>query len=242
MSVTDMQTWWNTNPWYWSVGTYIGGETGDDVCFVPDRNWVSAIAQQHWQIVFIWNGLQAPCSNNYYKMANDPYLAYTQGVDAANRSYDRLSELGVDEGGAVQYLDIEAFNVNDIYCRNVVNGFIQGWSENLAFKGDRSGVYSNTEAAIRGMINGQCWNTRCPDNVWIAQWPGPDSVWGLGIDDGYWFYHQRLHQAYGDTVECYGGICWLIDSSCQLGQVAGVHYVHNPAFDTSDPRTSHPGC
>lgn len=148
------------------MGIYVGGETADVVgCFKPDANWVESARAMGWGTVFIWDGLQAPCSGNTQKMSSDPELAYNQGVDAANRAFNRLGALGVDSTPSVEYLDIESFDESNISCRDAVNSFIRGWADQLAILGNRSGVYSSACAAIKSLIDGQCFNSRCPDEV-----------------------------------------------------------------------------
>ncbi len=87
MSTADLDAFWNGTP-LWTVGIYIGGETAQDGgCFLPDGAWVTTVRTRGWGIVFIWDGLQAPCTSKTYRMSSNTTTAYDQGVDAANRAF-----------------------------------------------------------------------------------------------------------------------------------------------------------
>ncbi len=249
MSTGELEAFWAGTSLY-TVGIYIGGETAQRVgCFLPDRSWVDAVRNQGWGIVFIWDGLQAPCSRNTYRMSYDTNIAYNQGVDAATRAFIRLTDLGVDEVGSVEYVDIEYYDSSNTPCRNAVNAFLLGWADRLAALGDRSGVYSSSSAAIRGLILGACWNARCPDNVRMARWCSStqitagtcvDTVWGDPyVADGYWYWHQRLRQYRGQHAHSFNGQSLYVDDDCNLGQVARA-WGHDPSGH--DPKTAHPEC
>ncbi len=242
MSTVDLDAFWQGTA-YWTVGIYTGGETAQYVgCFLPDASWVSTVRSRGWGIVFIWDGLQAPCTGQTYRMSWDPGVAYNQGTDAASASYTRVTSLGGDVLGIPEYLDIESYDANNVSCRNAVNAYIRGWSEGLAVRGDVPGVYSGSSGAILGLVLGECWRTRCPDNVWMARWNGVASVWGdSAVADSYWYWHQRMHQFRGGHAHTFNGRTLpSVDDDCNLAPVAGGLENHDPS--EPDPRATHPSC
>ena len=241
MSISEMQTWWDDSP-YSTAAVYIGGESLAS-CFIPDRNWIERVEDQGWGLIFVWVGLQAPCTTYGHRMNADPGVAENQGRNAADAAFLQLTRLGADELGSIEYLDIEAYDVSDSGCVAAVNAFIKGWANRLEGLGDASGLYSNSQGGIRALVLDGCWEVDgCPDNVWMANWNGQPAVWDdPWVPDAFWFFHQRIRQYEGDHTECHGSVCKMIDSNCILGEVAGGEN-HDPADDPSDPKTTHPAC
>jgi len=254
MTPQALQAFWNGTPLY-TVGVYIGGQTATKVgCFIPDRNWVTAVRNQGWGIVFIWDGLQAPCSPNTEKMSKDPNTAYQQGRQAATDAYLKfVNGLGGDEHPTVFYLDLEGNYKFDSTCtsdvnRNAVNNFIRGWvSYHAAAPRDYSGMYSSSSAAIKGMVQDKCWtwNTNCPNYVWMANYNLKSSVWGdSNVSDDYWWAHTRLHQFRGGHSHTYNGVTLNpVDDDCNLGGVAGGILNEDPSShndNLSQVKAMHP--
>lgn len=235
----DLRAFWNGSP-LWSVGVYIGGETAQGVgCFIPDAAWVADALSIGWGVAFLWDGLQAPCSGNYYKMSSDVSSAYYQGINAGQSAYNTVTALGADESPSIEYLDLEG-NFNPGTCGAQANSFVKGYIDQVQTRGDRAGLYGSADTTILNYLNANCLGN-CPDYVWIAAYDGNVSVWNTGnVPNWAWTQHQRLHQYAGGVNDCYGGHCLLIDRDCNGGAVAGGLANHNPNFD--DAQTAHPTC
>lgn len=209
-------------------------------------------------LVFIWDDLQAPnqCASYTQDISSDPNTAYNQGRTAGLNAYTKLNALGRDEYPSAIYLDIEYYNSGNVGCRNIVNSYIKGWTEFLrATPADKSGVYSSSGGAIKGMVDGQCWTGGglpganvgwCPDAIWMARYNNQATVWGdATIPDGLWFGHARMHQYVGGHDETWNGMIFNIDSDCNLAPVAGGLSSHDPNAEAQTMeaiRAAHPNC
>ena len=81
-SLSTMTTWWQQSP-YEAVGIYIGGSSR--ACAQPNltATWVTTVVDQGWNLIPIWVGPQAPCTNFSKRISADPGATYLQGVSEA---------------------------------------------------------------------------------------------------------------------------------------------------------------
>ena len=213
-TVTQMQAWWTNTPWSFA-NIYIGGV--NRACGQPNLNaaWVEAIFKQGWKLLPTWVGLQAPGSScsGCSKISTDPVMAAQQGTSEANGAASAAAALGL-RARTIIYFDMEQYSPSS----PAVRAFVNAWVEQLHRLGDVAGVYgagSNAAADWAPIANP-------PDAVWIANWNGNPSVFGLsGLPDSLWPNHQRLHQYQGGHNETWGGVTFNIDSDSADGPLAG---------------------
>ncbi len=213
-SVSQMQAWWTNTPWSWA-NVYIGGTNRGCGQSGLGSSWVNSVFNQGWRLLPTWVGLQAPGSSctGCSKMSTDSATARQQGINEANAAADTAANLGFP-APTIIYFDMERY---DPTSHPAVKAFINGWVERLKQRGHSAGVYG---AGINA-ANDWAPIANPPRAVWIAQWNGNESVWGLsGLPDSYWTDHQRIHQFQGPHNETWGGVTFNIDSNRADGPVA----------------------
>jgi len=261
MTVSQLQKFWGvsggTFTQYYTVGVYIGGATArapSVSCFIPSASWVSQVSAIGYGLVFIWDGLQAPCSSNTNRFSSNTTTAYNQGKTEAQAAYDTVTNLGADECCSIEYVDIEGNYTDTTSCHAAINSFLKGWADKLGSLSEHSGVYSSSSKAIKGLLTdpGKCTSStgHCPDNVWNAHYvtstdPEYNSVWSdPNVSDGAWgTYHQRLHQFKNGHSHTFNGATLNpVDDDCNCGDVAGGSS-HSPVDDGGlSPKQAHPLC
>jgi photosystem II stability/assembly factor-like uncharacterized protein len=228
LSVSDMQTWWNTSPYY-DVGIYLPDTSPgkhnrhNDKRLLGQKggNWVDAVIGQGWGIIPIWFGLQAPCANDTFHsyISADANKAANQGVAQADLAYDSATSLGLD--GSIVYFDIEPYSNTSKQCSAAVSAYVGAFVNEMHEKaGGSAGVYGNVDAAPGDLYNA----SPRPDDIWIANNSGRVTVWNLtardlknpknfdsALTDNMWENHQRMHQYRIDTtaipvIERWGGV------------------------------------
>lgn len=220
MSSTQMSNFWN-NTAYYIVGVYLGGETAKAAgCFLPNANWISSVSAKGWGFLFIWDGLQAPCTTNTHRMSSDPADARAQGEIAMVNTHFALNNIGQDELPAVAYLDIENYNPNNSSCRAAVNAYITGWADvGLALQ-IRPGLYSSSSGGVAGYLRDN--PVPLVTDIWFANWDGRNTVWGDPyFSNTNWSQHQRVHQFRGPHSHTFNGSTLTVDDDCIVGNAAG---------------------
>jgi len=212
-TVSQMQAWWSNTPWSFA-NMYIGGSNRGCGQANLSSGWVNSTLAQGWKLVPTWVGLQAPTSScsSCGKMSTNNTTARQQGINEADAATSAANALGLT-APTVIYYDMEQYNG----ASAAVKAFVGGWSAELHNKGNKAGVYGNGSNAASD------WATAPtpPDAVWIANWNGSTSVFGLsGLPDSEWSSHQRLHQYEGGHNETWGGVTFNIDSNSADGPVA----------------------
>ena len=102
-----------------------------------------------------------------------------------------------------------------------MQAFVSGWVNELHALGDLAGVYGSAGSTIRD-LQALAATGSSPDDVWIADWNGNESVFGNPyVSDTLWTNHQRLHQYRGAHHETWGGATIDIDSSYVDAAVVG---------------------
>src|SRR5690242_7681768 len=73
---------WNTSP-YRAIGVYVGGP--NRTCAQPNLTaaWVGSVTRRQWQLLPIYMGLQAPCSDRVRAVKIVPATAAAQGTSSA---------------------------------------------------------------------------------------------------------------------------------------------------------------
>jgi hypothetical protein len=225
-SLGAMDTWWQASP-YEAVGIYIGGNSR--ACAQPNLSatWVSTVVTQGWNLVPIWVGPQAPCTNFSRRIDADPALTYTQGMSEAQSAAAAAQALGITYGPI--YYDMEGYTRGGT-CSAAVQNFMTGWADGLRASGQRSGMYSSLCSGILDAAAAP--GSRALDYVWIAAWPydANDPRYatfvpnltgftgcGAELSDTLWASHQRLRQYRGGHNEGWGGAVMNVDSNVSDG-------------------------
>ena len=214
-TVSQMQAWWSNTPWSFA-NIYIGGSNRGCSQGNLTSGWVTSIFNQGWVgLVPTWVGPQAPGSSctGCGKMSTNTTTARQQGVNEADSATNAASALGLSPATIIYY-DMEQYSGSP---SGPVQAFVEGWVTELHAKGSKAGVYgSGANAASDWAVI-----ANPPDAVWIANWNGSTSVYGLsGLPDSDWDVHQRLHQYEGGHNETWGGVTFNIDSDSADGPIA----------------------
>lgn len=222
--IEEMQTWWDSSP-YRVFNIYLGGDNYYCKNTPFDAIWVNQVAQQGWQFIETWVGLQAPCSKYTHKFSYNAETAYNQGRAEAQAAADAALALGFT-GENIIYFDMEGYSDYTSSCRTAVHSFLRGWTEQLHELGIKSGAYG---ASCNSYMSEWADINPPPDDVWIAHWYlstyNPDaSVWDARcLSNELWPDHQRLRQYAGDHSETWGGVPLVIDSNVLDGEIVELN-------------------
>ena len=211
---------WLASP-YRALGIYIGGVNRACANAQLSPDWVATAVSSGWSLIPIYVGLQAPCVSKGGLAKIDPAAAATQGTEAADDAVAESTLLGLPSGTPI-YFDMEAYSLDKPACTQAVQTFVGSWVAELHAQGFLAGVYGSAGSTIRD-LQALTTGPTSPDDVWIADWNGQQSVFGdPWISDTYWTNHQRLHQYRGGHRESWGGITVDVDSSIVDGAVVGA--------------------
>ncbi len=235
-TVAQMQTWWNTSPFY-DANIYMSGRNRG--CSQPQLTaaWVDQVSRMGWGLIPTIVGYQAPCSvsTNSAKHSSDPATAETQGRGEADIAISDANNFGLTQG-TVLYYDMERYDETSATpgCRTSVNAFLKGWTDRLKEKGYISGVYGSPTNAVNDWINLPPASRM--DAVWLARWDNVPSVWYYAppspvVPDNFWSNHQRIKQWQGPHNETWGGVTFNIDGDISDAPVAGVAIPKNKNAD-----------
>ena len=86
-----------------------------------------------------------------------------------------------------------------------VLAFLSAWTTELHAAGYLSGVYGSASSVITDMVNAQGTTFVEPDEIWITDWNGLQTVSDPYVPSSEWAGFQRLHQYSGDQNECVRG-------------------------------------
>jgi hypothetical protein len=210
---------WLASP-YRALGIYIGGE--NRACVNPQitPEWTSAAVATGWNLIPLYVGLQAPCVSLRGVSKISPTSASSQGTAAADDADARAAAAGLAAGSPI-YFDMEGYALSNPGCTQAVQSFVTAWVNELHALGHLAGVYGSASSTIRDM-QALATTASAPDDVWIANWNGNESVFGDPyISDTLWANHQRLHQYEGSHHETWGGVTLDIDSNYVDAAVVG---------------------
>ena len=211
-SVDQMQTWWNSSPYY-DVGIYLPGSPNRGKDTKLTSGWITAVSGQGWGLIPTWFGLQAPagCTKRQFETySSDPTQARADGSAQASLAYASATNLGLD--GSIVYLDMEDFD--HAHCGPEAQAFLGGFVAQYHALGGLVGAYGGQYNAVQdfGLAEPQ------PDEIWIARKDQRVTVWGLGhglspsLPDTTWDSRKRIHQYNIDTDETWGGVTIHVDS------------------------------
>ena len=207
---------WSTNrvP-FGALNIYVGGV--NEGCPQPlTAAWVRTVTRHGWDLIPTYVGLQAPrprcgCAGI------SPRIAWLQGQGAARAAVRDLKAIGIGRGNIIYY-DMEG------YTRGLVNSlpvlrFLSGWTATLHRNGYYSGVYSSGSSGIADLARFYGSRYPEPDDIWIADWNGWQSVRDPYVPDGDWAHHHRLHQYAGGVSLTAGGVTLNFDADVVDGAV-----------------------
>jgi hypothetical protein len=210
---------WLASP-YRALGIYIGG--ANRACTNPQitPEWTSAAVATGWNLIPLYVGLQAPCVSLRGVTKISPALASSQGTASADDADASAAAVGLSPGSPI-YFDMEGYALSDPACTQAVQSFVTAWVNELHALGHLAGIYGSASSTIRDM-QALATTASAPDEVWIANWNGNESVFGDPyISDSLWTNHQRLHQYRGSHHESWGGVTLDIDSNYVDAAVVG---------------------
>jgi hypothetical protein len=211
---------WLASP-YRALGIYIGG--ANRACSNPELSpeWTASAVATGWSLIPLYVGLQAPCVGQDGLAKISPAIASSQGTAAADDADTDASALGLAAGSPI-YFDMEGYALNNPACTQAVQAFVTAWVNELHALGHLAGVYGSAASTIRD-LQALAATASGPDEVWIADWNGNQSVFGDPyISDTLWTNHQRLHQYAGGHHETWGGVTLDVDSSYADAAVVGA--------------------
>jgi hypothetical protein len=204
-------TAWLASP-YRAVGIYIGGANRTCANAHLTPAWVDAALAGGWSLIPTYVGLQAPCVTDPRRGARFTAAnAGSQGTAAADDAIARATLIGLPPGSPL-YFDMEAYSVSNPACTAAVQTFVAAYATRLHSRGYASGVYGSAASTARDM-QALAGTAGAPQNLWIANWNGKESVFGDPyVSDALWTSHQRIKQYRGGHAETWGGVTISIDN------------------------------
>jgi hypothetical protein len=210
---------WAASP-YRAVGIYIGGVNRACHDGNLSATWVSTSLSLGWSLLPLYVGLQAPCVGQagLTLISTNTTTAASQGAAAADDAIAKAQAFGLPAASPI-YFDMEGYSTTNAACTKSVQTFVSSWVTELRAGGFVAGVYGSAASTIRDIA---VLGTSMPDDAWIANWNGVQSVFGdKYVSDSLWANHQRVHQYKGGHKETYGGVTLSIDSNYVDGAVVG---------------------
>ena len=219
---SDVMSAWRADSPYGAIGIYIGG--ADRSCAQPNltASWVSAEYTAGWRFFPLYAGPQAVAGQ-----LTDPA---SQGVSAADDAASQAAALGLPQGTVIYY-DMESYSSDE---ESAVLTFVSNWTTELHADGYKSGVYSSSSTGVADLV-ANFDSYAMPDVIDDALWNGDADTTDSVIPDGYWAYHQRIHQFSGGVTQTYGGDSINIDQDYLDVQISPTGYGFAALFpDTSN--------
>ena len=224
---TDALAAWLASP-YRAVGIYLGGENRTCANAGLTADWVASALSGGWSLIPTYVGLQAPCTTRARSTRFTAANAPARGTAAADDAIAKATLLGLP-GGSPIYFDMEAYALKSPSCTQAVLAFVSAWVGELHARGYVAGVYGSAASTIRDVAT-LAGTASAPDDLWIANWNGNESVFGDPyVSDTLWANHQRIHQYRGGHRETWGGVTIDVDSDYVDGAVVGGSAVPAPA-------------
>ncbi|HEY4349107.1 MAG TPA: DUF1906 domain-containing protein [Gaiellaceae bacterium] len=220
---------WLASP-YRALGAYIGGANRACPNGQLSPEWAAGAVALGWNLIPIYVGLQAPCAGGNGLARIVANSATSLGTAAADDAAADSGALGLPQGSPI-YFDMEAYSLHNPSCSQAVEDFTAAWTTELHALGYLSGIYGSAASTIRDVqVLQTTAPTSAPDDIWIADWNGVESVFGNPyVADTLWPNHQRLHQYRGGHHETWGGVTIDVDSNYVDGAVVGATGIVVPA-------------
>lgn len=216
---------WTKSP-YRAVGVYIGGRgraCPEQRHLTPD--WVQGVSAMGWRLLPLYVGSQSPCvhSDRKRRYAVDAGRAEEQGAAEGRDAVRQAEALGMLPGSAI-YLDMEAYDQDDVSCARTTLAFVQEWNREVSRLGYLPGFYSSAGSGVTHMQRAlDAGEGDLPEAVWFARWNGsPDVAGEPTLGSGDWEPHRRIHQYRGNVKETHGGRTVNIDRNWVDAPVAVV--------------------
>lgn len=222
-SVAAMRAWKHSS--YSGVAVYIGGSNracGDGNL---SASWVGSVVNgQHWRLLPIYVGLQAPCSSSRFaRVSYSPATAWSEGRADAADAVGNARRFSLGAGTGI-YADMEGYGTSTA-CTAGVLQYLSGWTTGLHASGYLAGVYSSDSSGIYDLgRNADDSGLTMPDLVWSARWDGVASTADRNLAASQWVTHQRVKQYLGDHDETWGGTTIDIDSDYADAATSTVGY------------------
>jgi hypothetical protein len=215
-TTSQMSAWRGSR--YHAIGVYIGGT--NEGCSQPNLTaaWVRREVAAGWHLIPTYVGLQAP-SNSCGCASLSPRHATAEGKAAAGDAIAQAQAVGIGSGSPI-YFDMEAYSTGGQSTTAVLK-FLAAWTAGLHAGGYLSGVYSSGGSGIADLAARYQSGYLEPDDIWIADWNGRQSVADPYVPSADWRSHRRLHQYDGGHDETHGGVTLNIDGDYLDGSTAG---------------------
>ena len=209
---------WSVSP-YRAVGVYVGGQ--DMACAQTNltASWVATQIAAGWQLIPTYVGLQAP-TNSCGCSGLTPSKAVAQATTAADDAIAQMQALGLGPGNPVYY-DMEAYPTGGTNTGAVLM-YLAAWTAELHAAGYLSGVYSSGASGIADLVAQYGTGYLEPDELWVADWNGSQSVTDPYVPTLDWPSHQRVHQYSGSHNATYGKTTLNIDGDYVDAATAGT--------------------
>jgi hypothetical protein len=220
-NVSHLQTVWNDSLYY-GIGVYVRGP-----CFIPTPSWTSAVEQQGWGLMAIWQGGRT-CGSVDGTVAQGVRDAGGNSTGYGQNVPNTLADLQSHGFGtwATVALDVEGSWPSS--CDIAVGNYINGWVWQTRQNSLHPVVYGSGSGAIRttvenvtrpGQNNPDAIWPACPVNNPLTESHGGEgcpgnSVWNVpSLPSDYWVFDQRHTQWTHGHYETYGGVQLCVDDN-----------------------------
>lgn len=202
---------WSASP-YRATIIYFGGIARG--CRQPNltASWVSTQRAAGWDLIPIYVGPQAPCTESKTRHKLSLTAPAADGRTAAADAVAQARGLGLEPDSVLIY-DMESY-AGDAACERAVLSFLSAWTATLHDLGYLSGVYGDMSATIADVV--AAYGTEGfvpPDYVDFARWDGNAVLTDVVIPDTLWPGQRRMKQYRGPHKETWGGVTITIDSN-----------------------------
>ena len=208
---TDALDAWLASP-YRAVGIYIGGVNRTCANTGLTADWIGGRARRRLEPD---PDLRRPAGAVHHRQQARPLHRGERAEPGPRRRRrrDRARDArSACRAGSPIYFDMEAYALKDAACTQAVQAFVTAWVDELHARGYVAGVYGSAASTARDM-QALAGTPASPDDLWIANWNGNESVFGDPyVSDALWTNHQRIHQYRGGHKETWGGVTINIDS------------------------------
>ncbi|MFE6131007.1 DUF1906 domain-containing protein [Streptomyces sp. NPDC056437] len=223
-----MRSWRTSSP-YGAVGVSYGGR-GRRCPQQPHltRDWVAAVHRMGWQVLPVFAGSQSRCVRDERRRA--AVIGASPGAEGqreGNEAVERAWALGMARGSAL-YLDLEAYDVDDVECARATLDFVRAWNREVRRRGYVPGFHSAADAGVLHMERARLAGTGdLPSAMWFARRSAEPALYEDLYDEQVlnpyaWRPKRRIHQYDGDVTESHGGHSLTVGRSMADAPVARI--------------------